>query len=656
MRINKITKALSIGLCAVVLAPSLVSAKEFKDVAKNGPYSWAYGYIDELSDRGIINGYPSGEFKPDNSVSLEETVELIKGLLSPSSSEISSARAKHKSLLEEAKVPEWARDAFAIAIENNVFSEATVKEAATKGFIGEEKGKIVPDRNTIAVYFARALKLSSTGDESYLRHEDKNSIPSSTRGYLANLVKEGVFSSTGSDGKFEGTRSIRRSEMAKITKLSYDYLKTNKKKAPELTTITGKIVVATNISNVDTVIIEQSNKSTIQLKTNSNTKITSNGTTWKFTDLKPDQEVKVTYQKSGDESTNNVITTLEVTNSAKNLVGYITNRAQDGFTAKYRVDDSKVDTTTATQISTTDTATFTLANKAKVYSLGVETRVSQLQLDDLVEFKTDNSGKVSEVVAYPKNGRVTGEITDVYYGSSTTREYIKIKLQDGKTYTFYGSELNRNNPFYTNTRLFDNLRRGERITLSTNYKIVTNVGNGYVNGQNLTGTIVDVRQDYDGYKIDVRTFNGNIETVYTSRNTDYRENGIGRTQLSPRDLQGREVSVVRERGNYAKLVEILERGSNFRVRAIVDDVRIDPTFNQAGTTYYLTVKDSDNNYIRNNDSFTLQTTYDNGRAINRGDLVEVIGTRLSNGDWSVLEVRDNYGRTIYGNYYSRGLR
>ena len=279
-----------------------------------------------------------------------------------------------------------------------------------------------------------------------------------------------------------------------------------------------------------------------------------------------------------------------------------------------------------------------------------------MQLDDLVEFKTDNSGKVSEVVAYPKNGRVTGEITDVYYGSSTTREYIKIKLQDGKTYTFYGSELNRNNPFYTNTRLFDNLRRGERITLSTNYKIVTNVGNGYVNGQNLTGTIVDVRQDYDGYKIDVRTFNGNIETVYTSRNTDYRENGIGRTQLSPRDLQGREVSVVRERGNYAKLVEILERGSNFRVRAIVDDVRIDPTFNQAGTTYYLTVKDSDNNYIRNNDSFTLQTTYDNGRAINRGDLVEVIGTRLSNGDWSVLEVRDNYGRTIYGNYYSRGLR
>ncbi|MBL7574686.1 S-layer homology domain-containing protein [Peptoniphilus asaccharolyticus DSM 20463] len=657
MQTNKITKALSVGLCAVVLAPSLVSAKEFKDVAKNGPHSWAYGYIDELSDKGIINGYPNGEFQPNNSVSLEETVELIKGLLSPSGSEIASARAKYRAILEDAKVPEWARDAFAIAIENNVFSEATVKEAASKGFIGEGKNKLVPDRNTIAVYFARALKLSATGDETFLRHEDKSSIPSATRGYLANLVKEGIFSSTGSDGRFEGTRSIRRSEMAKITKLSYDYLKLNKNKTPELANITGKIVIATNISNVDTVIIEQSNKSTIQLKVNSNTKITSNGTTLKFTDLKPDQEVKVTYQKAGNEATNNVITTIEVTNSAKNLVGYITNRAQDGFTAKYRTDDGKVDTSSVSQISTTDTATFTLANNAKVYSLGVETRANQLQIDDLVEFKTDNSGKVSEVVAYPRNGRATGEITEIFYGSTSSREYIKLKLQDGKTYTFYGTELNRNNPFYNNSRLFDNLRRGERITLSTNYKVVTNVGNDYRNGQNLTGRIERAYEERNGFRLDIRTFNRTIETVYTDRYTEYRENGVGRTQLTTRDFEGREVSVVRDNGSYVRKLEFLREGANFAIRARVDGVRTDGAFGQAGLTYFLRVEDSNNNYMRNGDTFELSTTYNNGKAMNEGERVDVIGTRLSNGEWSVSEVRSAYdGRIIYGNFYSRGIR
>lgn len=651
MQNKKIAKALTVGLCAVVLAPSLVSAKEFKDVTKNGPYKWAYEYIDELSDKGIINGYPSGDFKPDNAVSFEETVELIKGLLNPSSSQISDARAKYKTAIDDAKVPDWAKDAFAVAIENNVFTEATLKEAAEKGFIGESKDKRVPDRNTIAVYFARALKLSSTGDESYLRHEDKSSIPSTTRGYLANLVKEGIFSSTGSDGKFEGTRSIRRSEMAKITKLSYDY---SKKQKTETSTLTGKIVVATNISGEDTILVDQGNKSTIQLKVNSSTKITSNGSTLKFSDLKPEQEVKITYQKSNDSTKNNYATTIEVTNSSKTLVGYVTNRAQDGFTAKYRTDDGKVDTTTTSLISTTDNATFTMEDKAKIYKLGKEVQPSQLELDDLVEFKTNTAGKVTEATVYPKNGSVSGEINSISNSTSNTTEYIKVKLADGKIYTFYGNKVG-NNPF-NYTSLFNNLKTGQNIQLTTNYKVVTRVGDA-INGSVVNGTVNYARySNTNSYNnnnyidFDVRTSSETL-ALYTDGNTEFRRDGMRVTQISPDDLRDKEVRVTRN-GNYAQTVEILTRGTNFTVEVRVEDVRNSYPFQQLSTVYNVRVVKSVYGSLREGDTFDIEVSGNADRQYDRGAILEVVGSAGSGKDMNISSLRfiDN-GR--YYNSYSR---
>src|SRR5699024_6643293 len=108
MNSKKINKALSIGLCAAALVPSVVSANEFKDVKQNGGFAWAYEYIDELSDKGIIDGYPNGNFEPDRPVSLEETFQLLKGIINPSSSEIKDAVSKYGSLCDDMGVSSWA--------------------------------------------------------------------------------------------------------------------------------------------------------------------------------------------------------------------------------------------------------------------------------------------------------------------------------------------------------------------------------------------------------------------------------------------------------------------------------------------------------------------------------------------------------------------
>ena len=73
MKSNNLKRAAALGLAALMLAPSATFAKEFKDVKKkNNRYSWAYDAIDVLSDNDIISGHPDGEFKPGESVSLEE--------------------------------------------------------------------------------------------------------------------------------------------------------------------------------------------------------------------------------------------------------------------------------------------------------------------------------------------------------------------------------------------------------------------------------------------------------------------------------------------------------------------------------------------------------------------------------------------------------
>lgn len=627
MKNVKVTKALAVGLCAVVLAPSLVSAKEFKDVTKNGPYRWAYSYIDDLSDRGIINGYPNGEFKPDNPVNFEETIELIKGVLAPSSSQIAAARLKYNAVLEETKVADWAKDAMAIAIDNGIFTEATLREAAKEGFLTSSNKNVVPDRNTIAVYFARALKLSSTGDESYLRHEDKSEIPSSTRGYLANLVKAGIFSSTGSDGKFEGKRSIRRSEMAKITKLSYDYMKSETNKVVSTSTITGKVILATGINNADTIIVQLANNSTISVKVNASTKITSNNTTLKFSDLQVNQEVKVTYQKVNED---NIATAVEVTNLSKNLVGYVTARAQDGFTAKYVENTSSVDTTLQNQINTTTVGTFTLDTNVKIYSLGTETVAANLSIDDMVEFKTNANGKISEAFVYPVNGRVYGMVTRISNTGSNSREFITLRLADGKEYTFYGNNIG-NNPFNYYS-MFNNVRVGQYVNLNTKYKTVSSIGE--YNNSNIKNGRVTYASNSQYQNINITLATGTNENLYLylDSNTEIRENGIRRAQITTNDLQNKEVRVALN-GNYVTQIDILTSGSNFNARARVESITNDNTFGQLTTTYVIRISYSDNSFIASGSAYRL-TLNTNGYFIpySIGDELQITGTSSQYGE------------------------
>lgn len=219
-------KIIAINLVfAILFAPTNLFAKSFTDVKEKGNTSWAYKYVDELSNKNILNGYEDGTFKPNNPVSFLETMQILKTLLNPSEDELKLARESNLELVNSCGVMDWAKDAVCYNIYHGTITEKTLKSARERGFL---ENKVYPNRNTIAVYFARAFSLDRNSDKSNLNYKDIEKIHPLTLEYLPSLVEKDIFTNSGSEGKFNGNLAIRRSEISVITSKSLKYLENNR--------------------------------------------------------------------------------------------------------------------------------------------------------------------------------------------------------------------------------------------------------------------------------------------------------------------------------------------------------------------------------------------------------------------------------------------
>lgn len=208
----------------LLLEPASIFAKSFKDLSKNGKSAWAYDYVEELCKKNILKGYEDGSFKPNNPVSFLEIMQILKTVLNPSQDEINSARAAYLEFVNANGIVDWAKDAVCYNLYQGTITEKTITSAREKGFL---ENKVYPNRNTIAVYYARAFKLEKNTDRSNLKYKDINNINPLTMEYLPSLVSANIFTSTGSDGNFNGNFAIRRSEIAVITSRGLAYVSGN---------------------------------------------------------------------------------------------------------------------------------------------------------------------------------------------------------------------------------------------------------------------------------------------------------------------------------------------------------------------------------------------------------------------------------------------
>lgn len=600
MKSNNLKRAAALGLAALMLAPSATFAKEFKDVKKkNNKYSWAYDAIDKLSDNNIISGHPDGEFKPGEPVSLEELLQLIKQILRPSDQEIKTAKEKYSKIAKEKGVNSWAEDAICLALHRGYLDENSLKKASERGFF-KISGREYPSRCDIAIFFARALQLSPNGNTNLLKHNDKDKMSDTLKGYLSSLVDAKIFTSTGSDGNFEGERSITRAETAIITKASFDYAEKNKIEA-KTEKLKGTVILSSKLNNVNVVIIETKG-SKYSFDIDSNTKYKLKDKDIKLEDIKAGQEVEIEYVKAKSGEREGTAKTITVTNAMLDMVGYVNSKGNNQITLRYRDNSDSINFRTTSKISTSDTKTFDLDKNVKIKAYGKDLKLEDIAVDDLVEFKTNSDNKITEMTVFPKEAYVKGQIISIE-NTNKDKASIKLKLSDGKTYEFY---------ITNETKALNDVSLNDNVTFYVNYKVLigrsNDESNGIAMGKVRRAALYETTFDYqrrnsDPY-IELELANGGSKTFSLVKDPIIRDGGIRVHSVTEDFLVGKNVNL--KLNGYGKVEEINIVNRDLQFNTMFQVLRANKTSDQFNT-YSVTLKviQSDNNRIKPGETINM---------------------------------------------------
>lgn len=182
-----------------------VEAKQFRDVPQN---AWYYNVVDDLSNKGIINGYQDGTFKANLPISYAEYLTLLNNKLG------------QKQNPNTANPKEWYGNTF------NYLKQQGIIEN-----IANPNAKIT--RNEMARYLSLALeKLKGIKPNTQAPAlNDYNQIPDNYKPYVANAVNQGIIKGD-ENRNFNGNKELTRAEVAVVIK-NLDKITGNTAQAPQ---------------------------------------------------------------------------------------------------------------------------------------------------------------------------------------------------------------------------------------------------------------------------------------------------------------------------------------------------------------------------------------------------------------------------------------
>lgn len=168
------------------------TAIAYKDVTEA---HWAYGSIAALSDKGVLNGFEDGSFKPDNYVTRAEFICALMKLKGES-------EGSESEIFKDVTSDDW------------FFS--WVFTAYEKGYIKGDGEYFYPNspitRQEMAVIISRAYKMSQKAELSF---SDNDKISEWAYDAVAKLVAKGVLQGKGNN-MFEPLSYTTRAEMATV--------------------------------------------------------------------------------------------------------------------------------------------------------------------------------------------------------------------------------------------------------------------------------------------------------------------------------------------------------------------------------------------------------------------------------------------------------
>lgn len=169
--------------------------QKFWDVSKD---HWAFVYIADLADRGVINGYEDGSFKPNRTVT----------------------RAEWAKIMVDAAGVQLSDNAVYFTDMSNHWANKYVN-AAKNYLTGYADGSYRPDQAatredvTVAMVRLKGYDLSEV-DYSYLsKFNDVESVSNYAKGYVAVAVQNNLISGF-EDNTFRGQETLTRAEAATL--------------------------------------------------------------------------------------------------------------------------------------------------------------------------------------------------------------------------------------------------------------------------------------------------------------------------------------------------------------------------------------------------------------------------------------------------------
>lgn len=552
-------------LCLVILAQSATAmAASFPDVKKDNNSGWAYDYIMELANKGIIKGYDDGYYRPDNNVTYLETLSLLNGVMNPSRTEINDAVSKYRTFLVNNNTPEWAIEIAAVALGRGVVQETEYTRANQAKMI-ELGTKVSISRYDVAVFTARALELEPKS-ASTLTYKDAASINAAGAPLIAALIDTQVLHKDGRDGEFLPSTPIKRSEMAKMIKYAYDWTVTHPLKGltGATETATGTVVSYNPIGEKNFLVYKPTSGSTnLSVLVNTNTKVTDrNNATVALKDI-------INYEGAGVTITFRTVGTEKIATEVK----FTTDKAaSDGeYTFKsYRTANSKYYITVADKSgkSAEYESRYTTAKNGNVNIF-----IQDIKPDAKLNLKF-TSGIVTEVnLATAQTGEY--EVTYINNSSSYNRS-IEVRPVNGGSVRTYSVNSDTTIVKDATSARFEDIRVGDKVDITGRYRdtadrIVIYSGSTTSYGRY---TFDYIRDKYSG------SYYGTYDRIYVYNNdskkwedfdidTDVYYRGTSKTSLRKND------QIELKFNNYGRVTEIsLSRGYNNYYRGIPVNYKI----------------------------------------------------------------------------------
>ena len=262
MNIRRIVAILMIITMLAMGGISGFAVSPFSDA--NQIPSWAEEFVDKVSSKGIINGYPDESnslkfyFKPNGVVSKVQAIKMIFETLKASEKLQSTVGlvTKHQTTLTTNKIPSWAHEAVAYALEYNIVISSELTDFMTT--TGEKAAR----RVDVAVFLGKALKMPLAA-WPVLSFIDAEQIVSGAERYVDLLVNKGI---VGGDefNKFNPNNTLKRVEMAKMMALSFDLLNDGTTTTTINTNVTVReYTIDSVVSSTRTIFVKDSDRKSV---------------------------------------------------------------------------------------------------------------------------------------------------------------------------------------------------------------------------------------------------------------------------------------------------------------------------------------------------------------------------------------------------------